>query len=101
MQYRSGFERTQAIDVAIWGALGHSRVAQRTTPIRAIVLLRTKGGVLSRFSRWWRLRISRPSLSPFAACAQPNLKSSAAVLYGLSSQQKCSRPIVVRAQFAE
>jgi hypothetical protein len=42
MQYRSGFERTQAIDVAIWGALGHSRVAQRTTPIRAIVLLRTK-----------------------------------------------------------
>jgi hypothetical protein len=27
---------------AIWCALGHSRVAQRTTPICAIVLLRTK-----------------------------------------------------------
>src|SRR5882757_9533748 len=34
--------RAQAIDVAIWCALGHSRVAQRTTPICAIVLLRTK-----------------------------------------------------------
>src|SRR5258705_13241419 len=41
-----------------------------------------EGGVLSRLSRCWRLRISRPSLSPFAAWAQPNLKSSAAVLYG-------------------
>jgi hypothetical protein len=28
--------RTQAIDVAIWCALGHSRAAQRTTPICAI-----------------------------------------------------------------
>jgi AMP-binding enzyme len=34
--------RTLAIDVAIWCALGHSCVAQRTTLIRAIVLLRTK-----------------------------------------------------------
>src|SRR5450631_1817037 len=34
--------RTQASDVAIWCALGHSRVAQRTTLICAIVLLRTK-----------------------------------------------------------
>src|SRR5260370_24775072 len=41
-----------------------------------------EGGVLSRLSRWWRLRIWRPSLSPFVAWAQPNLKSSAAVLYG-------------------
>jgi hypothetical protein len=42
MQYRAGVRRTQTIDVAIWRALGHSRVAQRTTPICAIVLLRTK-----------------------------------------------------------
>src|SRR6266702_3826624 len=35
MQYRSGFERTQAIDVAIWCALGYSRVARRTTPIHS------------------------------------------------------------------
>ena len=34
--------RRQAIDVAIWRALGRSRVVQRTTPIRAIVLLRTR-----------------------------------------------------------
>jgi hypothetical protein len=34
--------RAQAIDVAIWCALGHWRVARRTTPICAIVLLRTK-----------------------------------------------------------
>ena len=44
-------------------AWGHT-VAQRTTPICAIALLRTEGGVLSRLSRWWRLRISRASLSP-------------------------------------
>src|SRR5882724_5173701 len=42
MQYRTGLRRTQAIDVAIWCALGHSRVAQRTMPICAIVLLLTK-----------------------------------------------------------
>jgi hypothetical protein len=42
MQYRSGLKRMQAIDVAIWCALGHSPVAQRTTPICAIVLLLTK-----------------------------------------------------------
>jgi hypothetical protein len=36
------WRRTRAIDVAIWCALRHSRVAQRTTPICAIVLLRTK-----------------------------------------------------------
>ena len=40
-----------------------------------------EGNVLSRLSRWWRLRISRPSFSPFAAWAQSNLKNSA-VLYG-------------------
>jgi hypothetical protein len=34
--------RAQAIDVAIWCALGHSRVVQRTTPICAIAILRTK-----------------------------------------------------------
>jgi hypothetical protein len=74
--------RTQAIDVAIWCALGHSRVAQRTTPICAIVLLRTKatfclvyrggGGCEYRARRCHRslLGLSR------------NLKSSAAVLYG-------------------
>ncbi|RXT54137.1 hypothetical protein B5V03_01380 [Bradyrhizobium betae] len=40
MQYRSGLRRTQAIDVASWCALGHSRVAQRTAPICEIALVR-------------------------------------------------------------
>jgi hypothetical protein len=40
-----------------------------------------EGNVLSRLSRWWRLRTSRPSLSQFAAWARRNLKSSAAVLH--------------------
>src|ERR1700730_8009620 len=86
MQYRSGLRRTQAIDVAIWCALDHSRVAQRTTPICAIVLLRTKAPSVSLW-RSWRLRTSRSSLPPFAAWAQPNLKSLAAVLYGFCLQK--------------
>jgi|SRR5882757_3589420 len=45
MQYRAGVKRAQTIDVAIWCALGYSRVAQRTTPIRAIVLVRVNATV--------------------------------------------------------
>jgi|SRR6185437_15173961 len=37
MQYRSGLRRAQAIDVAIWCALGHSRVALRTMPNCAVL----------------------------------------------------------------
>jgi hypothetical protein len=41
----------QAIDVAIWCALGHSRVAQRTTPIRAIVLVPVVMLIMKSFGR--------------------------------------------------
>jgi len=47
MQYHLVLKRTQAIDVAIWCALGHSRVAQRTTAICAIVLLRMNASSIS------------------------------------------------------
>jgi hypothetical protein len=35
------------------------------------------------------MRISLPSLSPFVAWAQPDLKISAAVLYGFRLNKKC------------
>src|SRR6202040_2482381 len=41
-----------------------------------------------------------PSLSPFAAWAQPNLKSQRRFSTAFVST-KCSRPVVARAQFAE
>jgi hypothetical protein len=78
--------RAQAIDVAIWCALGHSRVAQRTTPICAIVLLRTKAAFCPFYQGGGGCEYRARRCPPFAACAQPNLKSSAAVLYGFRNE---------------
>src|SRR5260370_40197481 len=88
MQFRSSFESYESDVcrnlVCIWSL---ARSAAYYANLRDCAPS-NEGGVLSRLSRWWRLRISRPSLSPFAAWARPNLKSSAAGLSRFPLQNK-------------
>src|SRR6266851_9913565 len=94
MQYRSGFEACagdRCRNLVCIGSLARS--AAYYANLRDCAPS-NEGGVLSRLSRWWKLRISRLSLSPFAAWAQPNLKKLSGDSLRLSPQQKCSRPIV-------
>src|SRR6266850_3429538 len=82
MQYRSGFEACSGDRCRNLVCIGSpARSAAYYANLRDCAPS-NEGGVLSRLSRWWRLRISRPSLSRFAAWARPNLKSPAGVLYG-------------------
>jgi len=80
MQYRSDLRLTQAIDFAIWRALGHSRVSQRTTPLCVMVLLLTRGAVCLVYRGG-----GAASIAPVVVTVRYSAesKNSAAVLYGV------------------